>query len=138
MMLPYPKVSFFWTSIQLGYEVTYSINMILFTLSMLRLYVVFKIIKYYNLFTKENSKRIFKFYGNKNINLFFYKANIKYFAMISVMVITSGFIYLFALVFKIYEDYESNNQAGFYYIWNCLWFLVQTMTTSKIITFIFY
>jgi hypothetical protein len=85
----------------------------------------------WSLFANEKAKRIFKFFGNKNIDLFFFKTNIKYYGFISVGVIFALIIYLFALVFKVYENFSKNDPSGFKSIWNSLWYLVQTMTTSK-------
>ena len=87
--------------------------------------------KMWSLFANEKAKRIFKFFGNKNIDLFFFKTNIKYYGFTSVGVIFTLIIYLFALVFKVYENFNTNDPKGFSSIWNSLWYLVQTMTTSK-------
>ena len=112
---PYPNVAFHWNMYILGTQVTYSLNMILFSLSIIRLYVVIKVIKYWNLYTNDKSQRIFKFFKNKFLNKFFYKVSLKAYGFNAVIIIFCVVLYIGALVFKVFENYQAN-QGGFSYI----------------------
>jgi hypothetical protein len=129
---PYPYIDQNWTMKTVGNDVKYSSSAILFSFCILRLYVCVKIIRYWNFYSNDKSKRIFKFFKNKSIDLFIYKSNIKARGLFSITIIFCVVLYISALIFKVYEDYEPNNEIGFSYIWNCLWFLIVTITTSKI------
>jgi hypothetical protein len=131
MLLPYPGIDMNWTMKILGNDVQYSVSMILFTLCMLRLYVFVKVLKYWSMFTNDKSQRIFKFFDNKFLYRFLYKANIREYSFIALIVIFTSIIYIFSLVFKIFEHYNPDATEKFSYFWNCLWFLVVTMTTSN-------
>jgi hypothetical protein len=131
MLQPYPYLSANWDMIILGNTVRYSFDMILFSLCMLRLYVLVKVMKFWNLYTNNNSKRIFKFFKNKYIDMFFYKSNLKYYGFLSVCIIFSVLLYISSLVFKVYENFDGNEEKNFGYFWNCLWFLAQSMSTGK-------
>lgn len=129
---PYPKLTVNWQMIILGQKVTYSLNMILFSIGLLRLYVCLKIIKYWYTYTNDKSKRIFKFFQNKNHNMFFYKTAIKAYGFFAVIIIFTMILYLSSLVFKVFEHYSNKDDNNhFKYILNCLWYLAQTMTTSN-------
>lgn len=115
----------------LGRLVTYSINMILFCLSILRLYMLLKVVQYWNIFTNDQSRRIAEFFDKKNMSLFFYKTNLKHYGFYSVIILFSLILYLAALILKVCEHTNIERDVGFSYFWNSLWFLVQTMAASK-------
>jgi hypothetical protein len=115
----------------IGNNILYSSSAILFSFCMLRLYVCCKVIMYWNFYSNDKSKRLIKFFGNESLVLFLYKANIKSRGFYSMACIFILFLYLFALIFKVYEDYIPLNEIGFSYLWNCLWYLIVTITTSK-------
>lgn len=93
--------------------------------------MIWKVIRNWNFFTNEKSKRILEFFKNDDINVFLYKANIKGRGLLTSVFIVCTSVYLFALVFKLYEDYDPKSKDGFSYIWNCLFFLIISITTSK-------
>lgn len=128
---PYPYVSTHWVTKTIGNDIHYSMSAILFSFCILRLYVCVKVIRYWNFYSNSRSRRIFTFFGNYSIDLFLYKANIKGRGLYTISFISAVFLYISALIFKIYEDYETKEEVGFSYIWNCLWFLIVTITTSK-------
>ena len=132
---PYPYEGHNWVTITTGKYVTYSVSASLFAFSIFRLYVCLKIVKYWNFYSNEKTKRISKFFKNRHVIWFLYKANIKARGFFTMAVVSSSFVYLFALVYKIYEDYEPVDTRGDSYIWNSLWYLVNTMTTSKLFIF---
>lgn len=129
---PYPGLSSKWEMKIFGSPVNISINMILFSFCLLRIYVVIKICLYWSLFTNPKSMKVFYFFRNKNVLAFFYKSNLKYYAMGFVIFIFILFLYISALIFKVFENFSKDEVGGFSYIWNCFWFLTQTMTTSNL------
>ena len=127
---PYPNVNVNFGSVILGIYVTYSLDMILFALSLLRLYVVLKVIKYWNTYTNSRGQKIFEFFGNQRIWLFLYRTNLKINSFVTLVTIFILFLMLSAYLFKVFENYqilEANSPFG--NIWNCFWFILQTMTT---------
>ena len=125
--LPYLEVD--WEFDMLGQQVTYSINMILFCFSMFRLAISYDLIKFWYPYTNENAKSIYKFYKNTSINIFLYKTAIRMYGFITLAVLFLLILYLFSLIFKMFEHFDGNDKSGFKYIWNVYWFLVVTMTT---------
>lgn len=119
--------------ITIGNNIDYSLSAILFSFCILRLYVCVKVIRYWNFYSNEKSKRIVLFFKNTSIDLFLYKSNIKANGLLTITFIFIVVLYLFALIFKIYEDYKPSNDIGFSYYLNCLWFLVVTVTTGMIV-----
>ncbi len=128
---PYPHVANHWIMKTVGNDINYSSSAILFSFCILRLYVCFKVIRYWNFYSNDKSKRILKIFKNTSLDLFLYKANIKARGLFTITFIFTVALYLSALIFKIYEDSVPENDVGFSYIWNCLWFLIVTITTSK-------
>lgn len=135
ILQPYPNINYHWEMKILGNTVQYSLNMIFFFLCIIRIYSIIKILKLWSMFANEKAKRIFKFFGNKNIDIFFFKTNIKYYGFASVGVIFALIIYIFALFFKVCENYNKKDVYGFNYLFNSLWYLIQTMTTSTFFIF---
>lgn len=135
LLQPYPFAATKFSMISLGTYVTISLDMILFTFSMLRLYILIKILKYWSIYANDRSQRIIKYFKNKSLLFFLYKSNIKKNGFYTLSAIFCAILFLSSLIFKIYENYithYSNDSSGFSYIWNCYWYLVITMTTSKV------
>lgn len=127
---PYPGVKYNFSMIILGSYVTYSLDMILFSLSLIRLYVVLKVIKVWNTYTNSRGHKIFAFFGNKEIWFYLYRTNLKNMGFITVSCIFIIISFVCGYIFKVFENYQKfENQSIFGSIWNCLWFLLQTMTT---------
>lgn len=114
----------------LGTRLIISMNMILFTLSLFRLYVCFNLMKYWSLYTNPKAERIIKMFKNRNGILYLYKSNIKKNGFLTLGLILCIILYISSLIFKVYEHYSMNQVDGFIYIWNCFWFIIVTMTTS--------
>ena len=106
--------------------------MILFCLAFLRIYIIIKLFKYWNLFTNMRSSRISKFF-QKGIfaELFFYKSNVKYRGFITMSFLFIVCFYIISLIFQVLEDYTPNLNSGFGFLLNCFWFMIETMTTSN-------
>ena len=125
---PYPGLKKHWEMEILGKMITYSINMILFLICMLRLYTLIKTINYWNYYSSDKATRLLKFFNNKYISLFVYKVIIiknSYFAILFLFI---GVLYIFALIFKVLENTDAKDIYEFGNFYNCLWYLVSTMT----------
>jgi hypothetical protein len=132
LIQPYPFLNIHFKMMILGNTVIYSSSMILYAFCMIRLYIVFKLLRYWNTYTNDKAVRLFKFFNNKMIYLFLYKTSIKEYGFLALTVIFFIFIYVSALIFKIFEhNITTDPPTGFAYFLNCLWFLVVTMTTSN-------
>ena len=135
MLQPYPYLNFHWKMKILGNDITYSLDMILFLLSILRFSSFTTIFSFWYIFTSHRSTRIFNHFNGKNINKgidwgFAFKVTTKYFNLLSLIPIFMIIIYLYGLVFKVVEDFDPDGvYTRFNNITNCLWFILVTMTT---------
>ncbi len=124
---PYPYLSCNFEIEILGNNITYSLDMILFSLSIIRLYVLFKIIRVYNPYTNTRSQKINQFFGNKNIWTFLYRTNLKSNSFKTLALIFSIIVLTGAYLFKVYENYQQDEKSSdFGNFFNCLWFIAQT------------
>jgi hypothetical protein len=130
LLQPYPRVDTQWNMLVLGNPTTISLNMILFSLSILRLYLCVKILKYWSMYTNDNSQRILNLFKQKSGISFLYKSNVKQSGFSTLLVIFCTILYFCALFFKMYED-NKTEQIEFSNFANCIWYLVITMTTSN-------
>lgn len=139
LLQPYPFVKYEWQMKILGSEVTYTINLVLYFLSMFRVYIIVKVVRYWNLYSKVRSKKILKFFDRySNSDVFSYKANLSQRGFITLTLLAGFTLILFSLLLKAVEYYVNNPQSKFYYYWNSLWLLVVTMCTSKKNSIIFF
>ena len=124
---PYPYLACNFEINSLGVNVTYSLDMILFTLSIFRLYVIFKVFKVYNTYTNSRGQKINTFFGNSNQWMFLYRTNLKAngfktLALIFLIIILAG-----SYTFKIFENYQQDEETSdFGNFFNCLWFIAQS------------
>lgn len=131
LLQPLPYVQYHFKMRVLGFRVTYSINMLLFLLCVLRFYYIYFIITQWMVFSSERSKRIIKFLVNGNPIIITFKAILKYYGLISLFCLFMTLTYLYSLVFKILEDFDRTGFTNFTEIVNCLWYIMITITTSK-------
>ena len=129
ILQPYPTITYEWKIFVIGQEVTYNFNMIFCTFCILRLYIIIKLLKTVNIYTNSRSKRIYKFFENYYLNGFLYKSVIRTYTFFAILIISCTIFYLFALFFKIYEHHSI--QASFENLLDCLWYLLQTITTGN-------
>lgn len=59
-------------------------------------------------------KKISRFFQHSNLDLFLYKANIKGRGQYTSVIILCVSVYLSALIFRIYEDYEPKSDLVIY------------------------
>lgn len=128
LIQPYPNVEYHWNMNILGKGVVYNINMILFLISMLRLYTLIKTIKYWNYYSSEKSLRLLKFYKNSYINVFVYKVIIMVHSYVAILILFCAILYVASLIFKVVENYDPADVYYFGNFYNCIWYLISTMT----------
>lgn len=128
LIQPYPYLSYDWKMDILGNDITYNINMFLFLFSMLRIYSIFMAFKIWNYYSSEQSLRLLRFLKYKYQNLFFLKSTIYDHSYLAIFIIFCITLYIFALIFKIIENTDSKERYNFDNFYNCIWFLVSTMT----------
>ena len=138
LIQPYPYLEYHYRTRINGIKIIYSIDMFLFALSLLRLYVFVKTLKKWSNYTNSRGGNILKRYWSfgKKIKedmyllAFLYKTCIRTIPFISSFVIFLVSIFLFSYIFKIFENYQ-NSEMGYVFgrFLNCIWYLMQTMTT---------
>ncbi len=132
LIQPYPILHYEFTINILGQDVTYSLNLLLYFFSSFRIYMLFKVIRYWNVYSKRRSRKILQFFSpGTNMNIFLYKANLSKYGFSTLTIL--GFITLViaSLLLKAFEYTKQDEKNPFYYYWNSLWYLVVTMCTSK-------
>ena len=119
----------------LGIDITYSIDMFLFVLSILRFLSFLEVFSFWFTFTSQRSQRIYNLF--KGISLenkidwgFSLRVTNKHYHLMCLIPVFVIVIYLYALIFKTFEDFDSNGvYTRFNNIENCLWLIIVTMTT---------
>jgi hypothetical protein len=127
--MPYAFLDSVWEMTILGRNLTYSLNGVLCFLSIFRGYIIFKIIKAYNIYTQDRSRRLLKFFNIKELYLFLYRSNMQYRSFTTIFIIAVFVLTVFSMIVNILENFGPDDQ--FYDIGNCIWFLISTMTTSN-------
>ena len=129
LLQPFPGVAYNFKTRVLGNEINYSLDMILFSLSILRLGVIFKIIKIYNTYTNSRGQKINGLFGNTMIWTFLYRTNLKNNGFLTIAILFLIIVFGISYIFKVFENYqtdETTNEFGNYL--NCLWFIIQSIT----------
>ena len=120
-----------WKMSVLGQEVTYTLNLILYFLCTIRSYMLFKVVRYWNIYSSERSKKILAFFDPyASPNLFTYKANVKMRGFVTLCLLGGFALVMSSLLLKTMEYYKEDKENKFYFYWNSLWYLVVTMCTS--------
>ncbi len=130
LIQPYPFLNFHFIIKILGYEVDYSLNMLLCFIGIFRIYMLIKVAKHISFFTSTKSNQILNFFGEKFEEVFLFRSTIKYSSFLTLILYFFIILYLASLVFKIFEKFDII-PTGFYYMTNCVWYFTQTMATSK-------
>ena len=128
IIIPYPNLSYYWEMIILGNKVIYNLNMILLFMCMFRLYTIIKVVKYWNFYSSEKAIRILKIYNSNYVSVFLYKVVIKINSYWALTLIFFGILYIFGLIFKIFENLDNKDIYNFASIYNCYWYILNTMT----------
>ena len=127
---PYPYLEWHFEIDILGNPIIYSLNMILYFLSTIRLYYIIKIIKTWNLFSTPRSKKILRYFESKgNPNFFLIKANLDNRGFLTLSFIGICSLIYFSLLLKVLEYYKYDKENPFNYVINNFWYLLITMGT---------
>jgi hypothetical protein len=116
--------------VSIGFFIIFNIDGILFTLSLLRISIFYKLFKYWSYYAGENAKRIASFFKINSIKHFIYKAYIRkhgFFTVCTIFILT---FYFLSLLLKVYEYYIKTDRT-FFDLTNCAWFLVGTAAQGK-------
>ena len=100
----------------------------------IRIYLFFKLLKHYTLWTNQRAKRISNLLGFESDSKFACRVLLKtqpFFILSSISII---FILLIGTLLKEFEYYDASNSNldEFRYIWNSYWLSIITMSTSNI------
>jgi hypothetical protein len=127
---PYPYLEWHFEIDILGNPIIYSLNMILYFLSTIRLYYIIKVIKTWNLFSTPRSKKILRYFESKgNPNFFLIKANLDNRGFLTLSFIGICSLIYFSLLLKVLEYYKYDKENPFNYVINNFWYLLITMGT---------
>lgn len=130
ILQPYPHIKYSFTMDIVGSQITYSLNMVLYFLCTLRCYLMIKVIRYWNLYSTERSKKILKFFDkHSNSDLFLYKANLDQRGFVTLSCFGIIVLIYFSLLLKVLEYYKYDKSNPFNYYWNSIWYLIVTMGT---------
>ena len=130
ILQPYPYLKWEFEIEILGNPIIYSLNMILYFLSTIRLYYIIKIIKTWNLFSTPRSKKILSYFESKgNPNFFLIKANLDDRGFLTLSFIGLCALIYFSLLLKVLEYFEYDKSNPFNYVINNFWYLLITMGT---------
>ena len=130
ILQPYPYLKYSFVMDRVGSPITYSLNMVLYFLCTLRCYLMIKVIRYWNLYSTERSKKILKFFDkNSNSDLFLYKANLDQRGFLTLSCFGIIVLIYFSLLLKVLEYYKYDKSNPFNYYWNSIWYLIVTMGT---------
>lgn len=108
-----------------------SLNEILTSFSLLRVFLYFKLLRHHSKWTNEHSSAICDLYAAKATEKYALKAllNEKPVQFMIPLLILS--IFIFSLALRIYERnfVSSETIQGYHYLWNSMWLISLTMTT---------
>ena len=97
---------------------------------MIRLYTLLKALRYWNYYGSEKGLRILKLYKNKFVNIFLYKVIVKVSSYLALGILFLTLLYLSSLLFKVLENFDAHDIYNFANFYNCLWYLISTMTST--------
>jgi hypothetical protein len=127
--MPYPGISEPFILHLSGFDVKYSLSTILFFFSTFRMYTCFKILKFWNFYSNDRTRRILNIFKNINKNLFLLKANLKsrpFLFLIFFLAIC--IIYVSVFIFRIFEYFSFDYTKDFFYEYNSIWYFIITVT----------
>lgn len=131
LLQPYPGVRYEWKVIYLGFEIMFNLNMLFFFFCSLRIYIIVKAIRYWNLFSQNTSIHMLRLFNElSNPYFFFYKSNLKRNGLITLFLLGAFSLIYFSLIFQVLEYFKKDISNEYYYFVNCIWYLIVTMCTG--------
>lgn len=111
----------------------------MFVLSLIRLYVLVKQFRNWNIYTNGRGEKIAKFFNNNEMLMFLYRTNLKNNGALTLALIFITLALVGGYVLKVFENHQpTESQSNFGDFWTCLWFIAQTMTTSILFSLYFF
>lgn len=96
----------------------------------IRIYLTYKLLNHYNVWTNARSKRISALQGVEANSVFATKVLLKNSPVIVLILISVIFLLIFALLLRAFEYFDLNDKENpFLYVWNTLWLTFITMST---------
>lgn len=96
----------------------------------IRIYLTYKLLNHYNVWTNARSKRISALQGVEANSVFATKVLLKNSPVIALILISVIFLFIFALLVRAFEFFDKNDRENdFVYLWNSLWLTFITMST---------
>lgn len=130
LLQPYPYLSYKFNTFIKHRTIIYNLNSFLFSLCVLKLYFIVKVIRKWIYFSNNRTKRVRMMFTLDNKFAFIYKGLLKGNLFMTLSVLINAFLFSSAFLFKIFEDYSGNNNP-FSSLYNCVWYLIVTMNTSN-------
>jgi hypothetical protein len=113
--------------------VTCSLSHISTILMVLRLYLIYKLLNHYNMWTNTRSKRIGNLLGFEPNSVYATKVMLTSSPIFLLAFISLLFITILGLLIRAFEYYDINQtNTDFNNLWNALWLNFVTMSTGKI------
>lgn len=138
LIQPYPYVEYCFKFSLLGVKMIYSIDMILFCLSLFRIYTFNHLLSSCSMFFSLRSFRIYDFLQVKSYTCFLYRTELKYNSFGTIGLIFTFFLIIASFVFKVFEYYQVKpSQSDFGNYSNSFWYLLVTMLGSKMLLFLY-
>lgn len=135
---PYPYVNIEFHLVVIRKNVIYTLNAILFIFCLTRVYLIYKIIRYWNIYSSRRAKNYMRLYclnseDNKKYGtfLFLIRSNLEFRGFLCLIFISASTVFLYSLIFKVteYTIYDVTNP--FHTMYNSLWYVFQTVARSK-------
>ena len=127
---PFPFVEFTFTYKQTDYEVKLSFSHICIILMALRIYLTYKLMNHYTLWTNARSQRLAALQGIEANSIFATKVLLKNSPITVLIFIAVIFLFILSLLLRAFEFFDvSDKENDFRYLWNSLWLNFITMST---------
>lgn len=113
-------------------DVTCSLSHLSTILMVLRLYLIFKLLNHYNMWTNARSKRICNLLGFEPTSTYATKVMLESSPVFLLSLLSLLFIIILGLLIRGFEFYNINQKdQDFANLWNALWLNFVTMSTGK-------
>lgn len=127
---PFPYVEFTFHYNQGDYRVKLSFSHICTVLMMIRVYLTYKLLNHYNIWTNARSKRVCALQDVEANSVFATKVLLKNSPIVVLILVSTLFLFIFSFLLKGFEFFDKSDDSNdFKYLWNSMWLNFITMTT---------